>query len=148
MHRRGDRKEYFEAERDVWQMFENIIRERRRREVQPIIETLERCLRMVDEGKKGLRGQPRKEADACRKRYTDILEFCETMNTLFVPAAGVIADAFACYDPVPFGLVEDEFVTYALDQFNKRFLRLEKARGAALEEIERVTREVIEREDG
>ena len=83
VHQRGDRKEYFEAERDVWQMFETIVRERRRREVQPIVETIERCHIMIDEEKAPLRGQARKEAEAYKKRFTDILEFCEIMNTLF-----------------------------------------------------------------
>jgi len=83
VHRRGDRKEYFEAEKDVWQMFETITRERRRREVLPIMETIERCLAMIDKEKAGLKGQAAEEAEACRKRYTDIIEFCETMNTLF-----------------------------------------------------------------
>jgi DNA-binding transcriptional regulator GbsR (MarR family) len=83
LHRRGDRKEYFEAERDVWQMFETIMRERRRREVLPIMETIERCITMVDEGRTPLRGQVRKAADEYRKKYTDILEFCEMMNTMF-----------------------------------------------------------------
>jgi len=83
IHRRGDRKEYFEAEKDVWQMFETIVRERRRREMQPIVETIDRCLAMIEEEKTGLRGQARKEADAYRQRFVDILEFCEAINTLF-----------------------------------------------------------------
>ncbi|MGD2108291.1 MAG: transcriptional regulator [Phycisphaerae bacterium] len=83
VHRRGDRKEYFEAERDVWQMFETIVRERRRREVQPIVETIQRCLEMIEVEKASLRGQARKEADAQRKRFADILDFTEVMNTLF-----------------------------------------------------------------
>jgi len=83
IHRRGDRKEYFDAERDVWQMFDTIMRERRRREVQPIVETIERCLSMIGEGKSGLRGQAAKNAEAYKRRFTDILDFCEIMNTLF-----------------------------------------------------------------
>jgi len=83
IHRRGDRKEYFLAEQDVWQMFETIMRERRRREVLPIMETIERCIGMVDTERGQLRGQARKSADQSRKRFTDILEFCEMMNTLF-----------------------------------------------------------------
>ncbi|MGJ3243508.1 MAG: GbsR/MarR family transcriptional regulator [Opitutales bacterium] len=43
-YRKGDRKEYFEAERDVWQMFGIIARERRRREVEPALKTLEACI--------------------------------------------------------------------------------------------------------
>ena len=53
----------------------------------------------------------------------------------------VIGDAFAAYKVVPFGLVEDDFVNYAMSQFTKRFERLEKARGASLDEINRVARE-------
>jgi len=68
----------------------------------------------------------------------------ETMNALLVPASGIIAEAFACYDPVPFDLLEDEFVDYALDQFNKRFMRLERARGRSLEEIEGTAMDVID----
>lgn len=63
------------------------------------------------------------------------------MNKLLPFAIGVIGDAFACYDVVPFGLVEDDFVSYAMSQFTKRFERLEKARGASLEEINRVAKE-------
>ena len=83
VHRRADRKEYFDAERDVWQMFETIVRERRRREVQPIVETIERCLTMIEEPKPGGDARTREEAEAYRRRFTDIREFCETMNTMF-----------------------------------------------------------------
>ena len=63
------------------------------------------------------------------------------MNSLLPSAIGVIGDAFAAYDVVPFGLVEDDFVNYAMSQFTKRFERLEKARGASLDEINHVARE-------
>jgi ribonucleoside-diphosphate reductase beta chain len=63
------------------------------------------------------------------------------MNTLLPSAIGVIGDAFARYEVVPFGLVEEDFVNYAMSQFTKRFERLEKARGATLDEVNRVARE-------
>jgi ribonucleoside-diphosphate reductase beta chain len=66
------------------------------------------------------------------------------MNNLLPFAIGVIGDAFACYQVVPFGLLEDDFVNYAMGQFTKRFERLEKARGASLEEISHVAREMEE----
>ncbi|MFN3492409.1 MAG: R2-like ligand-binding oxidase, partial [Anaerolineales bacterium] len=56
------------------------------------------------------------------------------MNTLLPSAIGVIGDAFARYEVVPFGLVEDDFVNYAMSQFSKRFERLEKAKGVSLDE--------------
>jgi len=63
------------------------------------------------------------------------------MNSLLPSAIGVIGDAFAAYDVVPFGLEEDDFVNYAMSQFTKRFERLEKAKGATLDEINRIARE-------
>jgi DNA-binding transcriptional regulator GbsR (MarR family) len=39
-HRRGDRKEYFQAEQDVWAMFRAIVRERMKREVDPLLASL------------------------------------------------------------------------------------------------------------
>jgi ribonucleoside-diphosphate reductase beta chain len=66
------------------------------------------------------------------------------MNALLPFAIGVIGDAFAAYEVVPFGLVEDDFVNYAMSQFTKRFERLEKARGESLDEVNRVAREMEE----
>ena len=40
IHRRGDRKEYFEAEQDAWALARAIIRERLRREILPMLATL------------------------------------------------------------------------------------------------------------
>jgi DNA-binding transcriptional regulator GbsR (MarR family) len=37
----GERKEYFHAEKDIWKVARQIARERRRREIAPILETLE-----------------------------------------------------------------------------------------------------------
>lgn len=39
-HKRGDRKEYFIAEQDVWAMFRIIVRERMKREVDPLLASL------------------------------------------------------------------------------------------------------------
>lgn len=69
------------------------------------------------------------------------------MNSLLPAAIGVIGDAFAAYETIPFGLIEADFIDYAMNQFSKRSERLEKARGAGLDEINRVTRTVIESGD-
>lgn len=63
------------------------------------------------------------------------------MNMLLPSAIGVIGDAFARYEVVPFGLKEEDFVNYAMGQFTKRYERLEKARGASLDEINRTAKE-------
>jgi len=75
----------------------------------------------------------------------DVLQ--NQMNALLPFAVGVIGDAFAAYEVVPFGLVEDDFIEYAMTQFSKRAERLEKARNASLEEINHLTHLIIERDD-
>ena len=80
--------------------------------------------------------------------HPDLWETLEMqMNSLLPYAIGVIGDAFAAYEVVPFGLVEDDFVNYAMAQFSKRFERLEKAKHQSLDEINRVTEKVIDAED-
>lgn len=59
------------------------------------------------------------------------------MNELLVLAMGVIDDAFSCYEVVPFGLHEDDFMQFALGQFQRRIERIERARAQTLEAIER-----------
>ncbi|GIV96832.1 MAG: hypothetical protein KatS3mg057_1489 [Herpetosiphonaceae bacterium] len=70
-----------------------------------------------------------------------------TMQELFIPAIGIIGDAFACYDPVPFGLIENDFIDYAVSQFNKRYERIERAAGASPQEIEQIAQDAIDRDD-
>jgi len=43
VHRRGDRKEYFEAEQDVWRMFRTILAQRKKRELDPLLDELDTC---------------------------------------------------------------------------------------------------------
>jgi ribonucleoside-diphosphate reductase beta chain len=71
----------------------------------------------------------------------------QTMNRLMIPAVGVITEAFACYDPVPFGLKVDDFAGYAMMQYQKRYARLERAQSMSLEEIYRVTHAAIDEDD-
>ncbi|MFQ5526415.1 MAG: R2-like ligand-binding oxidase [Thermoanaerobaculia bacterium] len=59
------------------------------------------------------------------------------MNQLVPVALGIIQDVFSAYEVMPFGLELDEFSGFALTQFQKRFARLEKARGADVDEVER-----------
>ncbi|MGB1129275.1 MAG: GbsR/MarR family transcriptional regulator [Haloferula sp.] len=41
--RKGERKEFFEAEKDVWKIFTIVARERKRREIEPALGVLQRC---------------------------------------------------------------------------------------------------------
>jgi len=40
---RGDRRDFYEAEKDVWQIFTIIARERKRREIEPALALLNKC---------------------------------------------------------------------------------------------------------
>lgn len=75
----------------------------------------------------------------------DIAE--EHMNTLLMPAVGVVSEAFEQYDPVPFGLELDDFTNYAMMQFQKRFARIEQSKGAALDDVVAMTHAAIEADD-
>jgi DNA-binding transcriptional regulator GbsR (MarR family) len=41
MHKPGDRKEYFWAEKDIWKITRQVAKERKKRELEPIIKVLE-----------------------------------------------------------------------------------------------------------
>lgn len=45
---KGDRKEYFVAEKDVWYLFKQITKERRKREIEPVISFLEELKNIED----------------------------------------------------------------------------------------------------
>ena len=80
--------------------------------------------------------------------HPDLWDIAEAkMNELLMPALGVINETFELYDPVPFGMVLDDFINYAMMQFQKRMNRIEQARGASLEDIYRVTHQAIESGD-
>lgn len=84
VHKLGDRKEYFVADTDVWHMFETIMRERRRREVEPIIATIDRCCQMVRAESDGrLEDEQAANAREFRARVENLRRFLSTMGTLF-----------------------------------------------------------------
>ena len=68
--RKGERKEYFEAEKDVWKMFCIIVRERKRREIRPAINVLKDCIDRAD----GLKSP---EAAAFTKQTKALCDFME-----------------------------------------------------------------------
>ena len=78
----------------------------------------------------------------------DLWEVAEaTMNELLSPALGVVGDVFGAYPIMPFGLQLEEFTGFALNQFNKRLDRIERARTATEVEVARMITTAIENED-
>ena len=52
VHRRGDRKEYFTAEQDVWRLFRTIAAERKKREIDPLLDALAECRQDVPDDRR------------------------------------------------------------------------------------------------
>ena len=69
VHVLGDRRDHFESLKDVWQMFEIIIAERKRREVDPTIEMLRTCLDEKQAKCPCAVCGPRLQAKVARSRY-------------------------------------------------------------------------------
>lgn len=44
MHKPGDRKEYFKAEKDIWKITKQVAKERKKRELEPIIRLLDQVI--------------------------------------------------------------------------------------------------------
>lgn len=80
VHLRGDRKEYFRAQTDVWQMFETILRQRKRREVGPIAETIQRCREIAASESGPSRGRRSEETREYLRRLEDMHSFLEVLE--------------------------------------------------------------------
>lgn len=59
----------------------------------------------------------------------------ERMGELMGVAPGIIDEVFSLYDVVPFGLQADNYINFAMTQFQHRMARIEKARGQTLAEV-------------
>ena len=83
-HRRGERREYFESLSDVWEMFSIIAAERKRREMDPVLETIRQCREMIDPKALGGGGSGGDgEAEVTRRRLADMEDFMTVTNRIF-----------------------------------------------------------------
>ena len=83
LHKRGERREYFESLGDVWEMFSIIAAERKRREMDPVLETIKQCQRMLDESSLGKSAAKQPAVIATRQRLQGMEEFMEVTNKIF-----------------------------------------------------------------
>src|SRR5215467_11028539 len=72
VHRRGDRRDYYESLRDVWEMFTLVAAQRKRREIDPILNTLRSCREQLSPEVLGA-GAEDDRAQARRQRVNDLL---------------------------------------------------------------------------
>src|SRR5437868_1843452 len=83
LHKRGERREYFESLSDVWEMFSIIAAERKRREMDPVLETIRQCRKMLDEGSLGKSAARQEQVQLTRQRLAGMEEFMTVTNKIF-----------------------------------------------------------------
>ena len=82
VHHRGDRKEYFLAELDVWKMFRTILAQRKKQEIDPLLEELEACRETTEPA-----GERKVDADAAaltahNDRLDDLIAFMRIADSI------------------------------------------------------------------
>jgi DNA-binding transcriptional regulator GbsR (MarR family) len=75
LHVLGDRRDHFESMKDVFDMFRVITHERKKREIDPTLQVLQRCIAEA--------GKPRSADRYTRERLTDLLQFFELAETAY-----------------------------------------------------------------
>src|SRR5947208_2888538 len=88
LHKRGERREYFESLGDVWEMFSLIAAERKRREMDPVLETIRQCQQMLDEKSIGKTAANQEAVKLTRQRLAGMEEFMEVTNKIFQQFVG------------------------------------------------------------
>ncbi len=69
VHVMGDRRDHFESLKEVWDLFRVILKERKRREVDPTLAVLRECVREAG----GAQGDPH-----AKEKLAELLDFFET----------------------------------------------------------------------
>ena len=75
VHVLGDRRDHFESMKDVWELFRQVLDERKRREVDPTLTILRDCLIEADKAGTGER--------YAKQRLGELLEFFETTTAWY-----------------------------------------------------------------
>lgn len=83
LHKRGERREYFESLSDVWEIFSIIATERKRREMDPVLETIKKCQQMIDEQSLGKAAARQEAVELTRQRLASMEEFMSVTNKIF-----------------------------------------------------------------
>ena len=91
VHKRGDRKDYFRAEQDIWRMFRTILRERKRREIDPVLMSLYECRDLTSPGALGKNGADSPPVQQHNRRLDQMIQFMEMIDSVaerFISPAG------------------------------------------------------------
>ncbi len=81
VHRRGDRRDYYESLRDVWEMFTLVAAQRKRREIDPVLNILRTCRENLSPETLGP-GAEDSEVSERRRRVNELLSFLSLVDGL------------------------------------------------------------------
>lgn len=81
VHQPGDRREYYGSLGDVWEMFTTVAAQRKRREIDPLLNTLRRCKEQLAPESLGAAAAG-DEVQARAQRINDLLKFLTMMDSL------------------------------------------------------------------
>ena len=76
VHVLGDRRDHFESMKDVFAMFRVITHERKKREIDPTLQVLQRCIAEA--------GKPKSADRYTKERLIDLLQFFELAETAYL----------------------------------------------------------------
>lgn len=75
IHEFGDRKDYFESEKDVWEMARKVLEERKKREIDPTLTVLRECV--LDSGNKA------QGDEYANQKLTEMLDYFEQITAWY-----------------------------------------------------------------
>src|SRR5438270_7943741 len=75
VHKVGDRRDHFESLKDVWELFRQVLEERKRREIDPTIAHLRDCVAEAERSGAGDRH--------AKQKLAELLEFFETTTNWY-----------------------------------------------------------------
>lgn len=75
VHFKGERKDFYTAEKNVWNIVSIIVHERQQREIAPIKENLTECIQVFEE-----QGVQSKEEEEFKQRIEQFVEFLEMFD--------------------------------------------------------------------
>jgi DNA-binding transcriptional regulator GbsR (MarR family) len=81
VHKRGDRRDYYESLSDVWEMFTLVAAQRKRREIDPILGMLRRCREDLSPEALGAEAEDSKTRERFR-RVNELYSFLSLMDSL------------------------------------------------------------------
>ena len=82
----GDRRDFFVTEADIWTMFHEIIRERKKRELDPVVTRLDECL--LHAGRKPENPTDRAAHEAFVRRVNELRDFFQIFHKMLSALLG------------------------------------------------------------